>query len=42
MITIDTANMCLHLKESLAIYKKAVSMGYAGKDGTAVIEALLK
>jgi 3-hydroxyisobutyrate dehydrogenase-like beta-hydroxyacid dehydrogenase len=30
------------LKESLEIYKKAVSMGYAGKDGTAVIEALLK
>lgn len=30
------------LKESLKIYQKAVSMGYAGKDGTAVIEALLK
>lgn len=30
------------LKESLKIYEKAVAMGYAGKDGTAVVEALLK
>ncbi len=29
------------LKESLELYKKAVAKGYAGKDGTAVIEALL-
>lgn len=29
------------LRESLELYKKAVSNGYGGKDGTAVIEALL-
>lgn len=30
------------LRESLELYKKAVAQGFAGKDGTAVIEALLK
>lgn len=30
------------LRESLKLYSEAVAMGYAGKDGTAVLEALLK